>query len=389
MFSKTIKDDFLVIDQLKLLCEDLNCKVSGSKDKLAERISDKAKEGETVRIHINNQIEKFIREGTKHCFFRIFEKPKNSDLGIFTENLDKYEDKYKNWVNEVYAGNDLTLYRVDYFKNDVRINIVKLSYVIALYEKKDSVSTNKIKYPVFVDINLDVNSIVFRMKSKSNLFYISSENGADILGSRFSEKSIISKIEESIEDIFSISFKSESNSTERIKDSFYNLLAKYTKTPRMVQNSIDSMSTSILSFTEILHTKLQINNKYRNEIETDLKLLVEKFVSASVPDIHFSIFKSDRDAYPVGVKLTNRQKTQISQVSTDRAPLQTKDVFFDYKKVLQKEKFCDSLAMIYKEKNNIDREFPVFLSVKNNSLLFDFRNHTKEEDILNVISFFE
>lgn len=389
VFSKTIKDDYLVLDQLKQLCRGLNCKVNGLKDELIERIENKAKESEPVRTYINNEIEKYIREGTKHCYYRKFEKPKSKESEVFIANLHKCEGKYKSWVNEVHAGNNLRLYRVDYSVNNKHINNVKLSYVIALYEKRDSENANKIKYPVFVDIDLDVNNIVIRMKSKSKLFYISSENGADILGTTFSEKSILNKIEESIKEIFSISFQSSPNLTEMIKDSFYSLLAKYTKTPRMVQDCIDSMSLSISSFTEILHTKLPINDKYCEEIETDLKLLVEKFVSASVPDKNYSIFINDREAYPVGVKLTNRQKTQISQVSTDRAPLQTKDVFFDYKKVLQKEKFCDSLSMMYKEKNNKDRDFPVYLSVKSNSLLFDFRNHTKEEDILNVISFFE
>lgn len=70
-------------------------------------------------------------------------------------------------------------------------------------------------------------------------------------------------------------------------------------------------------------------------------------------------------------------------------PLQAKALFFDNKKMMQKNQICDGVVFKFRRKSKkyYEDEFKVKITVKNNCCHMKFFEYTEEVDIQNVLHF--
>lgn len=96
-----------------------------------------------------------------------------------------------------------------------------------------------------------------------------------------------------------------------------------------------------------------------------------------------------RDAYPTRLSTTDEEESKIDQTSaTIDDPLQSKEVFFDNKRMLNNQKQCDGLTLMWKRKNRTyysANSFPVRFSEKGGICTLSFKQYVVEEDIENVL----
>ena len=78
------------------------------------------------------------------------------------------------------------------------------------------------------------------------------------------------------------------------------------------------------------------------------------------------------------------------QKSAQEHPLQSKAIFFDNKKMMQKSKICDGITFKFKRKRKtyFEEEFKVKIGVKKNYCHMKFFEYTEEVDIQNVLQLF-
>jgi hypothetical protein len=127
--------------------------------------------------------------------------------------------------------------------------------------------------------------------------------------------------------------------------------------------------------------------QFQRKVETDIQNLIEKYLSITWPDK--SVFSHDRDAYPIRLSATDEEESKVDQSSaTSNEPLQSKEVFFDNKRMLENQRQCDNLTLIWKRTSRIyysESTFPVRLSEKGGKCTLSFKKYVAEEDILNVL----
>lgn len=119
----------------------------------------------------------------------------------------------------------------------------------------------------------------------------------------------------------------------------------------------------------------------------DIKNLAEKYLSITWSDKN--IFIKDREAYPTRLSATDEEESKIDQsAATIDDPLQSKEVFFDNKRMLQNQKRCEGLTLIWKRRDRTyysDPAFPVRFSEKGGTCTLSFKKYVAEEDIQHVL----
>ena len=110
----------------------------------------------------------------------------------------------------------------------------------------------------------------------------------------------------------------------------------------------DKKELNNLVVSEILEDICEIDEQYKDDLEADVLNLVEKYLSISYPDK--SIFIDGRDAYPLKIIATDEEESHLEQASGLERPLQSKAIFFDNKKMMQKNRKCDGVIFSFEKK---------------------------------------
>lgn len=246
-----------------------------------------------------------------------------------------------------------------------------------------------VEYPVFADYYYEQGWLIVRYKSRSNLYEILPETATieELLKHSLTVNKEIEKVYKHIYDILHLSEIDAASASKIMQNKFFEILDKYTHTPSEIIRVLDDSQESIGQIVTTLMQTCRLPAHYQGKVETDIKNLTEKFLSITWPDK--GIFIKDREAYPTRLSATDEEESRIDQTAaTIDDPLQSKEVFFDNKRMLSNQKSCEGLTLVWQRKDRTYYEpsFPVRFSEKGGVCILSFKKYVAEEDIQHVLS---
>lgn len=266
------------------------------------------------------------------------------------------------------------------FGRRIRLYMGKL---LCTFDKKHGAAT--VPYPIAVDVYCDAGIIVARAKSKSGLYKYEEDFVLEKATPTKSEKETAAAIKWVAEKLVLNTRKSFEAETV-FKSQLYDMLEKYTKTPTEIINLMDAKKTEIDGVVEtVMHQICNLRAAYREDVKSNVLNMVEKYFSISYPNKQ--IFIKDREAYPLKLNATDEEDSKVEQTAALEEPLQSKAIFFDNKKMLQKSRACDGVTFMFARLNTMycSRQFKVKIVVNKDYCMLKFTEYTMEEDIIHVL----
>lgn len=266
------------------------------------------------------------------------------------------------------------------FGRKIRLYMGKL---LCTFDKKHGAAT--VPYPIAVDVYCDAGIIVARAKSKSGLYKYEEDFVLEKATPTKSEKETAAAIKWVAEKLVLNTRKSFEAETV-FKSRLYDMLEKYTKTPTEIINLMDAKKTEIDGVVEtVMHQICNLRAAYREDVKSNVLNMVEKYFSISYPNKQ--IFIKDREAYPLKLNATDEEDSKVEQTAALEDPLQSKAIFFDNKKMLQKSRACDGVTFMFARLNTMycSRQFKVKIVVNKDYCMLKFTEYTMEEDIIHVL----
>lgn len=266
------------------------------------------------------------------------------------------------------------------FGRRIRLYMGKL---LCTFDKKHGAAT--VPYPIAVDVYCDAGIIVARAKSKSGLYKYEEDFVLEKATPTKSEKETAAAIKWVAEKLVLNTRKSFEAETV-FKSQLYDMLEKYTKTPTEIINLMDAKKTEIDGVVEtVMYQICNLRAAYREDVKSNVLNMVEKYFSISYPNKQ--IFIKDREAYPLKLNATDEEDSKVEQTAALEEPLQSKAIFFDNKKMLQKSRACDGVTFMFARLNTMycSRQFKVKIVVNKDYCMLKFTEYTMEEDIIHVL----
>jgi len=359
------------------------------RETLIRNIQDYANRSPENLEDVQNWIDCVLKEGIKDIYIKYLqlelidvERLNNDD--VLNEILNK---SLINPANQHFCGNTyekkFKLVRYEIHSGDYgRVITIFMSKLIHNYDRK---LAKVMMYPISIDLYVDRNMIIARGKSKSNMYELM-ESGFDF------EKSTSTNVEKELKkaiawvtNILSISIKQQKETVDTYRSKLYTILDRYTKTPNQIRDLMDSKKDEIKNLASIVIGEIcNLTDKYLNDVNFDIENMIEKYFSISYPDK--TIFTQDREAYPLKIVATDEEDSKVEQTAAFEEPLQSKAVFFDNKKMMQKSKLCDGVWFRFHRLDSTycSKQFNVKVLAKND-LILKFTEYTMEEDIVHVL----
>lgn len=330
--------------------------VEGIKDVQIKLIDDES--FTTLFIDQDEFVEKVLEPLIVNKTNRHLNKGYTESLGVF-----RYEI-----TNESVFGRRIRLY---------------MGKLLCTFDKKHGAAT--VPYPIAVDVYCDAGIIVARAKSKSGLYKYEEDFVLEKATPTKSEKETAAAIKWVAEKLVLNTRKSFEAETV-FKSQLYDMLEKYTKTPTEIINLMDAKKTEIDGVVEtVMHQICNLRAAYREDVKSNVLNMVEKYFSISYPNKQ--IFIKDREAYPLKLNATDEEDSKVEQTAALEEPLQSKAIFFDNKKMLQKSRACDGVTFMFAKLNTMycSRQFKVKIVVNKDYCMLKFTEYTMEEDIIHVL----
>ena len=397
---KDRNEDYLIIGKLQEFCKENNLRTSLDKIELINSIIEFARINDLNSEKVSKWLDCTLKEGVKKLIIAKLEgvrtyRNKNLEewIGIINEIFNVDSSKY---IIDGEHTNELKLCGYDFTIDDNnKVERVSLNYTILLKEMKNSnMPMATIIYPIFVDIYINSGYIIGRSKSKSSIWkFTTLERDGVTIDEETSSVNCDKLINEAINyTINSLQFLREDIGAglHRFKSIVHKIVDECTKTPTEIQERINSEECYrikfVKSFLERQGIDLLSGENYKNALE-DLTVLMEKYISINYEDK--DIFTRDRYAYPIQISATDEDSSSVEETSLEDKPLQCTPIFFDNKKVIQKQKKCDDVVMVFKREVRTyftNDTFQVIIKVKKGEMHIDLRKYVLEEDIENVLS---
>lgn len=355
---KDKNEDYFVIESLQTFCKENDLHTVGDKMKLIENVieyANKSEENEKIAL---GWIDTVLKEGIKRIII--------SKILYSSEIVNKNIEEWKEMINSEFRiddskniltgihTNNITLQTYKLEENDGIVEKVSLIFTVLLKEEKNKGVTPTIIYPIFIDIDIKNKYITGRAKSKSSIskFKIFKNGEEEIIKSTTCEKLIFETFE-ILKSKFQIEEESKDRREHRFKGVIHSIVDECTKTPEEINDKIDTEEDNIDKFVKEFFSRHDINpfldENYVNAID-DIKVFIEKYLSINYEDQ--SIFTQDRYAYPTKISATDSDFSSIDESSSDNKPLQCTSIFFDNKKLIQREKNVILLYLFLKESNS-------------------------------------
>lgn len=233
--------------------------------------------------------------------------------------------------------------------------------------------------------------VIGRCKSKANLNkIITLEDGLEIAGEKTSAFNIFKELNEHTKKVIGYLGETKERSTHQFKSKFYTILDACTKTPIEIKNKLASQKNIIDEFILDFMKKFDIDIAQKNNFAyaySDIHNFMEKYISINYEDQ--DIFTRDRYAYPVKILATDIDLASVEETSYDYKPLQSSPVFYDNKKIIEREKKCDSFSLMFvREKKTYfsPKPYMVRFEIKQGFYVLQFSSYVLEEEIHNVLS---
>lgn len=365
-------------------------KTNAGRLELLSAIEKFANESEANEEIVLDWIDTSMKEGRREVYIQRYD-----DNPFIFSNLisDKYvEEKLTpeilNITNQHIIGNT---YTEDFKLIKFEIQNNSLGRVISLYmckmiycsENSETKTAAQI-YPAVVDVLVNQGCLVSRVKTKSNMYkYRQDTHDITILERTTIEKQAISLLKKCCT-YLQINI-GEAN-TDIFKTRLFNLLDDCTHTPEEIVNLMKEKTNDIEQISKIIIEDIcMLDDSFMRDVEWDLSNMVEKYLSMTYPDQR--IFTKNRIAYPIKLDATDQQASRVQQTAGFAQPLQSKDIFFDNKKMLQKNRKCESVKFSYERNDPVycHNRYDVQITVKPRLCIVKFFEYTVEEDIENVL----
>lgn len=388
---KEENENYITMIALKNFAKSKNLRTNVARDELIQGITNYANGSTDKEDEVLNWVDKATKEGIKDIYLKKISIDKTSvsilensalleaKLSSFFQNINK-----RNLCSNRY-NKDLKLIKFEV--NQTTNGTVTSFYLCKMIYTEDSKGIARTYlYPINVDIYIDKQVITGRAKPKSNM-YEYSPTPLDVTVNKLISTEI--EIRDAIKfilDIFLITTKKSYEVYDYLRGQLYKMLDNFTHTPLEIQELIDNKQSDIIQISERIRTFICcVNDGYKEDIDSDVNNLVEKYLSISHPDK--AIFTRNRDAYPLTINATDEEESRVEQTAGLEEPLQSKAIFFDNKKMMQKSKLCDSVKFCYTRLNPLyaGKTFSVKITVKKDYCFFKFTEYTLEEDINNVL----
>lgn len=367
-------------------------RIMDNRKDLVDGIKKYANENQENEKKVKLWIDKVAKEGIKDIYINAIHIPEEKQVLLSNETFVQKElNPFVYNRSEPYICNnkyDETLCLVSYnYEHNTYGIVISFCFCKMIYVYDKNKPPKASIYPIFVDLYVDKNIIVGRAKSKSCMYpYSKTGLNTTVLPKQTkTESEIKAAIYETLK-FFKLFKEPKDDGIKYFKSQLYKLLNKYTYTPKIIQDMIDDKMVLINgTISSVLNDICKIENKYEEDVRYDVTNLVEKYLSISYPDK--SIFTKNRQAYPLKVNATDEEESRVEQTAPEEEPLQSKAVFFDNKKMIQKSGLCDSIKFCF---NRVDykytgKTFLVTMAVKNDDCCIKSREYIREEDILNVL----
>ena len=279
---------------------------------------------------------------------------------------------------------NLQLFRYDY-EEDEHGKCIKLymGKILCTYDKKSG--AGKGAYPIFVEIYVDKGIIVARSKSKSGIYKYMEDFVLEAADTTTAEKEMRYAIKY-VCGILNIQTMHASEANDKFRSKLYYMLEKSTATPQEIIDLMDGKRDEIQSLTnQIVEQICCLPASFRSDVESNVENMIEKYFSISYPDK--SIFTKNRSAYPLRLNATDEEESKVEQTAALEEPLQSKAIFFDNKKMLQKSELCDSASFMFMRLNTLycTQKFRVKIFTNKDYCALKFTEYTMEEDIKHVL----
>lgn len=287
-------------------------------------------------------------------------------------------------LNKGYSES-LSLFRYEITNEDIGGRRIRLymGRLLCTFDKTHGSAI--VPYPIVVDIYCDKGIIAARAKSKSNLYKYEENFILERAIPTKSEKEIAAAIKW-VTEKFAISTRKNYEASTVFKTRLYNMLERYTKTPGEIIELMKQKKSEINNIVEIVMNQIcGLRTAYKEDVRSSVLNMVEKYFSISYPNKQ--IFIKDRMAYPLKLNATDEEDSRVEQTAAMEEPLQSKAIFFDNKKMLQKSQACDGVTFMVNRINSkyCTKQFKVKIIVNKDYCMLKFTEYTMEEDIINVL----
>lgn len=367
--------------------EDL--KTTVDRPQLIQDIENYANQSREKEEEVLDWLDHVLIEGIKDVQIKLID---DESLTINLLSKDEYleqiaepllVDTANRHLNKGYTS-ELSLFRYEITDNDefgrrIRLYMGKL---LCTFDKKHGSAT--VPYPIAVDVYSDKGLIVSRAKSKSGLYKYSDNFVLEAAVSTKSEKETADAIKWVCGKL-SIETKKNFAAETVFKSKLYYMLEKYTQTPDEIITLINQKKEEIEGIVDsVMHQICNLRGTYEDDVKSDVLNMVEKYFSMSYPNKH--IFIKNREAYPLKLNATDEEESKVEQTAALEEPLQSKAIFFDNKKMLQKSQACDGVTFMFaRNMMYCTKQFKVKIVVNKDYCLLKFTEYTMEEDIINVL----
>ena len=99
------------------------------------------------------------------------------------------------------------------------------------------------------------------------------------------------------------------------------------RTPNEIVDLIEGKKAEINSVVDTIMNQIcNLRTAYKEDVESNVLNMVEKYFSISYPDKQ--IFIKDREAYPLKLNATDEEDSKVEQTAAMEEPLQIKSYLF-------------------------------------------------------------
>lgn len=389
------EDNYIVNPVIRKFCKEHKLISPSIRQEGLNAINKYAGESSANNAKVNEWVNVIIKEGIKHIYLRKFyfeSEGMYNNINFWKMFINKeFQNRKMQDVNNSAYSTDIKIQKVEAVESNGLVTMIKFNLSIFLYEYTSLLSAKKILYPIFIDLDLQNKLIIARAKSKSKLFLIKSETGS--LEERFGSKTTTEKLILQSIDILKekVGFNLEliNISIDRFYKAYYKILKSLTSTPEGIKNQIEGEDNNIKNYVKDIfeHNHISSNAFFEDAVQ-DQKLFLEKYISISC--LNRNIFTEGKQGYPIKLIATDSEFTRIEETSADKKPLQCKASFYDYKKVINRQRVCDGMYLLYNRINTMyfGKE-PFIIKLQTNLKGYGFiriEEYVEEGDIQNVLS---
>ena len=394
-FTKN-NEDYITLPAIKRFIKSLgetSMKISLPREELINSVLEYGNQSDENAELVQGWVDSVIHEGIKdiHLFYIELKSP----LQILFNTPVKAKQYLNNYVpkglsSHICANN----YGVDFSLIEANLEDtchgrkVKLVYCkkLHMHDKQKSL-TKEIYYPITAEYYIDNAWLLIRAKPRSNMFKYNPDGFNLETSEPVTTDRLIREVYELVGKILEFENNDRSYSSQMIKNRIFNLLDKYSSTPREISALMEKEEASIDTVSDNIKSICMVPATMFSDVDDDIKNIVEKYLSINWKDKQ--IFIKDREAYPVKLSATDEEESKVEQSAALDDPLQTKALFFDNKKMLYKNKSCDGVVFRWKRRDSFyfpDDTFTVRIFVNTKGVcIFKFMEYTAKEDIENVL----